>query len=145
MISVPMRDPREDPELHALVRRYVMPGRRYLKLGGPLLRMEEGEYGRFLRALREDARAVTAEEIGVLLEGGWRERRTAAWLVAVGGRTEFRERVGGLLRESEVCCAGASYAVTLASFGAERDAELLAAYLERYLRRPDLEIGRAHV
>lgn len=70
MISVPMRDPREDPELHALVRRYVLPGRRYLKLGGPLLRMEEGEYGRFLRALREDAGAVTAEEIGVLLEGG---------------------------------------------------------------------------
>ncbi len=105
MISVPMRDP-EDPELLALVHRYVLPGRRYLKLGGPLLRMEEDEYGRFLRALREDAGAVSAEEIGVLLEGGWRERRTAAWLVAVGGRTEFRERVGGLLLESEVCCAG---------------------------------------
>ncbi|MGW2894945.1 DUF6000 family protein [Streptomyces sp. NPDC001212] len=26
-----------------------------------------------------------------LLEGGWRERRTAAWLVAV---SEFRERLG---------------------------------------------------
>ncbi|MFE7675324.1 DUF6000 family protein [Streptomyces albidoflavus] len=145
MIGAPTRDPREDPELHALVRRYVMPGRRYLKLGGPLLRMEEGEYGRFLRALREDAGAVTAEEIGVLLEGGWRERRTAAWLVAVGGRTEFRERVGGLLLESEVCCAGLAYAVVLAGFGAGRDAELLAAYLERYLRRPDLGYDQAVV
>lgn len=141
----PMRDPREDPELLTLVRRYVLPGRRYLKLGGPLLRMEEGEYGRFLRALREDAEVVTAEEIGVLLEGGWRERRTAAWLVAVGGRTEFRERVGGLLLESQVCCAGLAYAVVLAGFGTGRDAELLAAYLERYLRRPDLGYDQAVV
>ncbi|NEC98961.1 hypothetical protein G3I57_27245 [Streptomyces albidoflavus] len=145
MISVPMRDPREDPELLALVHRYVLPGRRYLKLGGPLLRMEEDEYGRFLRALREDAGAVSAEEIGVLLEGGWRERRTAAWLVAVGGRTEFRERVGDLLLESEVCCAGLAYAVVLAGFGGGRDAELLAAYLERYLRRPDLGYDQAVV
>ncbi|MEY6566957.1 DUF6000 family protein [Streptomyces sp. PGLac3x] len=140
-----MRDPREAPELHALVHRYVLPGRRYLKLGGPLLRLEEEEYGRFLRALREDAGAVTAEEIGVLFEGGWRERRTAAWLVAVGGRAEFRERVGGLLLESQVCCAGLAYAVVLAGFGTGRDAELLAAYLERYLRRPDLGYDQAVV
>ncbi|MFE9801554.1 DUF6000 family protein [Streptomyces goshikiensis] len=33
---------------------------------------------------------------------------------------------------------GLAYCVALASFGTPRDADLLAAYLDRYLRRPDL-------
>lgn len=133
-----MRHAHEDAELLALVRRYVTPGRRYLKLSGSLLRMRTPEYDRFVRDLREDAGVITAQEIATLLEGGWRERRTAAWLVAVSRRTEFRERLGELLLASEVCCAGLAYCVALASFGTPRDADLLAAYLDRYLRRPDL-------
>ncbi|MGW1544119.1 DUF6000 family protein [Streptomyces sp. NPDC002309] len=133
-----MRHAHEDPELLALVRRYVMPERRYLKLSGSLLRMRSPEYDRFVRRLSEDSKAITAAEIATLLEGGWRERRTAAWLVAVSGRTEFRERLGELLLASEVCCAGLAYCVALASFGTRHDSELLVAYLDRYLRRPDL-------
>ncbi|WP_346342001.1 DUF6000 family protein [Streptomyces sp. SID2563] len=140
-----IHDPHGDPELPAPVRRYVTPQRRYLKLGGGLLRLEDPERGRFMRDLREDAGLITAEEIAELLEGGWRERRTAAWLVAVSGRTEFRERLGELLLASEVCCAGLAYCVALAGFGTERDAELLAAYLDRYLRRPDLGYDQAVV
>ncbi|MER6168245.1 DUF6000 family protein [Streptomyces violaceorubidus] len=133
-----IRDPRDDAELLALVRRYVTPGRRYLKLGGPLLDMQSPEYDRFVRDLREDAGLITADEIAMLLEGSWRERRTATWLVVVSRRTEFRERLGELLLASEVCCVGLAYSVALASFGTARDADLLAAYLDRYLRRPDL-------
>lgn len=133
-----MRRAHEDPELLALVRRYVTPERRYLKLGGSMLRMRSPEYDRFVRNLGEDAGVITATEITTLLEGGWRERRTAAWLVAVSRRTEFRERLGELLLASEVCCAGPSYCAALASFGTPRDSELLVAYLDRYLRRPDL-------
>ncbi|MER7492943.1 DUF6000 family protein [Streptomyces pharetrae] len=133
-----MRHAHEDPELLAVVRRYVTPERRYLKLGGPMLGLQGPEYDRFVRRLSEDAGAITAEEIAALLEGGWRERRTAAWLIAVSQRTEFRERLGGLLLASEVCCVGLAYCVALASFGTPRDAGLLAAYLDRYLRRPDL-------
>ncbi|MFG2358635.1 DUF6000 family protein [Streptomyces sp. NPDC048521] len=133
-----MRRAHEDPELLALVRRYVTPERRYMKLGGNLLRMQSPEYDRFVRRLSEDSKVITAEEITTLLEGGWRERRTATWLVAVSRRTEFRERLGELLLASEVCCAGSAYCVTLASFGTPRDSELLVAYLDRYLRRPDL-------
>jgi len=33
----------------------------------------------------------------VLLEGGRRERKTAAWLIAVAARTEFRNHIGELL------------------------------------------------
>ncbi|MGW0538119.1 DUF6000 family protein [Streptomyces sp. NPDC003032] len=133
-----IRDPRDDAELRALVRRYVTPERRYLKLGGSLLHMHSPEYDRFMRGLREDAGLITPDEIAVLLGGSWRERRTAAWLVAVSRRTEFRERLGELLLASEVCCVGLAYSVALASFGTKRDAELLAAYLDRYLCRPDL-------
>ncbi|MEU6026284.1 DUF6000 family protein [Streptomyces tauricus] len=133
-----IRHAHEDPELRALVRRYVTPERRYWKLSGSLLRMQSPEYDQFLRDLREDAELITADEIATLLEGGWRERRTAAWLVAVSRRTGFRERLGELLLASEVCCTGLAYCVALAGFGTPRDAELLSAYLDRYLRRPDL-------
>ncbi|GAA2978357.1 hypothetical protein JCM13580A_26910 [Streptomyces drozdowiczii] len=137
-INCVVRNPHDDAELSALVRRYVTPDRRYLKLGGGLLGMQGPDCDRFMRDLREDAGLITADEIAQLLEGGWRERRTAAWLIAVSRRTEFRERLGELLLASEVCCAGLAYSVALASFGTARDADLLAAYLDRYLRRPDL-------
>ncbi|MEU4142990.1 DUF6000 family protein [Streptomyces parvulus] len=133
-----IRHPQDNAELPALVRRYVTPERRYLKLGGGLLRMQSPECDRFMRDLREDAGLITADEIAKLLEGGWRERRTAAWLVAVSRRPEFREHLGALLLASEVCCAGLAYCVALSSFGTAHDADLLAAYLDRYLCRPDL-------
>ncbi|SCD36294.1 hypothetical protein GA0115245_12943 [Streptomyces sp. di188] len=98
-----------------------------------------------MRDLREDAGLITADEVAKLLEGGWRERRTAAWLVAVSRRTEFREHIGELLLASEVCCVGLAYCVALASFGTARDADLLAAYLDRYLCRPDLAYDQAVV
>ncbi|MFE6160719.1 DUF6000 family protein [Streptomyces sp. NPDC056486] len=133
-----MRHAYEDAELPALIRRYVTPGRRYLKLGGGLLRLQDPEYDHFARALGEDARLITPHELITLLKGGWRERRTAAWLIAVSHRTEFRERLGELLLASEMGGAGSAYCVALATFGTSDDAELLTSYLDRYLRRPDL-------
>ncbi|MET7645050.1 DUF6000 family protein [Streptomyces sp. NPDC005426] len=129
---------RRDPEIQDLFRRYCAPARRYLKLGGAVLRMPREEYELFVRALAADAKAVSDAELTALFEGSWRERRTAAWLAAVSRRDHFRERLGALLLESEVCCAGGAYCVALASFGTARDADLLANYLDRYLRRPDL-------
>ncbi|MEU4986281.1 DUF6000 family protein [Streptomyces sp. NPDC021969] len=140
-----IRDPRDAAESLALVRRYVTPERRYLKLSGSLLRMQTPEYDRFMRDLCEDAGLITTDEITTLLEGSWRERRTAAWLIAVSRRTEFRERLGELLLASEVCCVGLAYSVALASFGTERDADLLASYLDRYLCRPDLAYDQSVV
>ncbi|MGI5401422.1 DUF6000 family protein [Streptomyces sp. CA-135486] len=138
-----MRHAHEDPELLALVHRYVTPDRRYLKLGGSLLRLTKPERAQFTRKLGEAADEITPHELGILLEGGWRERKTAAWLIAVAGRAEFRERLGELLLASEVCCAGQGYCVALATFGTEADADLLAAYLDRYLLRPDLYYDQA--
>ncbi|UWE10266.1 DUF6000 family protein [Actinacidiphila bryophytorum] len=129
---------RHDPEIQDLFRRYCAPSRRYLKLGGAVVHMPRGEYKPFARALAADAQAISDAELTILFEGSWRERRTAAWLAAVSRRDHFREQVGALLLDSEVCCAGKAYCVTLASFGTARDADLLDAYLDRYLRRPDL-------
>jgi hypothetical protein len=133
---------RDDAETHALYRRYCLPGRRYLKLGGAVVHMPREEYEPFTRALAADAKTVTDAELTVLFEGSWRERRTAAWLAAVSRRGHFRELIGALLLESELCCAGRAYCVALASLGTPRDAELLTAYLDRYLRRPDLALDQ---
>ncbi|NEC67563.1 DUF6000 family protein [Streptomyces sp. SID9727] len=133
-----MRFAQDDRELLALVRRYVTPDRRYLKLGGAALGMAAPARAKFTRRLGKAAGVITPRELTVLLEGGWRERKTAAWLIAVARRTEFRERLGELLLASEVCYAGTAYCVTLATFGTRADADLIAAYLDRYLRRPDL-------
>ncbi|MFD9791497.1 DUF6000 family protein [Streptomyces sp. NPDC059070] len=61
---------------------------------------------------------------------------------AVSRREHFRDRLGALLLESEVCCTNRAHCVALARFGTAEDAGLLAASLDRYLRRPDLAYGQ---
>ncbi|MFI0967583.1 DUF6000 family protein [Streptomyces sp. NPDC021080] len=129
---------RHDPEIQDLFRLYCAPARRCLKLDGAVLHMPREEYEPFVHALAADAKAVSDAELTTLFEGSRRERRTAAWLAAVSRRGHFREHLRALLLESEVCCAGGAYCVALASFGTARDADLLAAYPDRYLRRPYL-------
>jgi len=87
--------------------------------------------------LVQAAREITPAELSILLEGGWRESKTAAWLVAIAGRTEFRSRIGELLLASAGPYGGA-YCITLATFGTSADADLVCRYLDRYLPRPDL-------
>ncbi|RCG15674.1 hypothetical protein DTL70_30495 [Streptomyces diacarni] len=134
-----MRRADEDPELLRLVRRYVTPGQRYLKLGGSVLGMTGRRRTRFARKLGQAAGRITLRELSVLLEGGWRERQTAAWFIAITRKTEFRGRLGELLLDSEVCFAGQAYCVALAAFSTPADADLLTAYLDRYLRCPELD------
>ncbi|WNM36088.1 DUF6000 family protein [Streptomyces sp. Li-HN-5-11] len=133
-----MRRADEKEEQLKLVRRYVTPDRRYLKLGGSLLGMSGRDRTKFLRKLGQAAGEISPRELDTLFDRGWRERKTAAWLVAVAGRSEFRDRLGELLLASEGPYAGMAYCVALASFGTRGDAGLLVAYLDRYLRRPDL-------
>lgn len=140
-----MRHVQSDPELQELVRRFVTPDRRYPRLGGSLLRLNQAERSAFVRDLAQAAYEITPAELGILFEGGWRERKTAAWLVAVAHRTEFRDLIGRLLLASEGPYAGAAYCVALAKFGCTADAELLSAYLDHYLSRPDLDYDQAVV
>jgi hypothetical protein len=134
-----MRHATTDPELLGLVRRFVTPGRRYLRLGGSLLRLSGPERVAFARELVRAASEITPAELDVLFEGGWRERKTASWLVVAAGRIEFRSRIGELLLASEGPYAGGAYCVTLATFGESADADLLCSYLDHYLLQSDLD------
>lgn len=133
-----MRHTDEEDERLRLIRRYVTPDRRYLKVGGALLGISGRDRAKFMKKLGKAAGEISPRELGVLLDGGWRERGTAAWLIAVAGRTEFRERLGELLLASEGPYAGQAYCVALATFGTSADVDPLAAYLDCYLPRPDL-------
>ncbi|MET8510088.1 DUF6000 family protein [Streptomyces sp. NPDC005077] len=81
---------------------------------------------------------ITAAELEALFAYEWRSRVTAAWLVGVGRRTSFRERIGGLLLDSEVCYSGKGHCFALARLGTQANVEILTAYLDRYLPRTDL-------
>ncbi|MFJ8883413.1 DUF6000 family protein [Streptomyces sp. NPDC102402] len=112
---------------------------RYLVLkSGRFLRPEWPHAERFAHHLIDDSATITDAELEALLGYEWRSRLTAAWLIGVGRRATFRERIGDLLLASEFCFSGSAYCFALARFGTHADAEILAAYLDRYLPRTDL-------
>ncbi|MCF2530903.1 DUF6000 family protein [Yinghuangia soli] len=131
----------DDPELRDLVVRFVRPGRRYMQLAGGMLQLSGPERDLFVGELVQAAREITPAELGVLFEGGWRERRTAAWLVAVSGRTDFRGRIGELMLGAGNPQIGA-YCITLATFRTSADADLVCAYLDRHSSQPELIYDR---
>jgi len=92
----------------------------------------------FTRHLIDDAATITDVELEALLGFEWRARLTAAWLVGVGRRSSFRDRISGLLLASEVCYSGRGYCFALARLGTHEDAEILTAYLDRYLPQVEL-------
>jgi hypothetical protein len=128
-------------QLDELRRRYVAAG--HLRLNYRILRLTDPERDRFVRDLARAAETITPHELGLLLDSGWRERKTAAWLIAIAGRTGFRQRLGELLLASRAPYAGPAYCIALATFGTTADADLLAAYLDHYLARPDLDYDQA--
>ncbi|WP_435185476.1 DUF6000 family protein [Streptomyces sp. bgisy126] len=112
---------------------------RYLVLkSGRFLRPEWPHGERFAHHLIDDAATITDAELEALLGYEWRSRLTAAWLIGVDRREQFRERIGDLLLASEVCYSGSAYCFALARFGTHADAEILTAYLDHYLPRTDL-------
>ncbi|WP_329099262.1 DUF6000 family protein [Streptomyces sp. NBC_01439] len=112
---------------------------RYLVLkSGRFLRPEWPHAEHFARHLIDDSATITDVELEALLGYEWRSRLTAAWLIGVGRRATFRERIGDLLLASEFCFSGSAYCFALARFGTHADAEILTAYLDHYLPRTDL-------
>ncbi|MFD0903613.1 DUF6000 family protein [Actinomadura sediminis] len=130
-----------------LVRHYVIanprPGvGRYLDLlHGNFTGLSDHERSRFLQDLRRDARQITNDELEFLLHSGelagWRERLTAAWLIGISRRVQFRESLARLLMDSELTYAGQGYCFALARFAEPKDADVLTAYLDHYLPRTD--------
>ncbi|QNS04343.1 DUF6000 family protein [Streptomyces xanthii] len=139
---MPAQHPREIGFGH-VIERYVTPkdtGRaRYFDLNsGRILRPGWPHAEVFARRMAEDAAVVTDAELSALLGYEWRSRVTGANLIGVGRRTSFREQLRELLLASDFCFAGSAYCFALARFGTAADAEILTAYLDRYLPRTDL-------
>ena len=131
-----------NPEVDATIRRYVTPraGRlgRYMRLlNGNFLALGAGKRRRFLRKLGRSARQVSDRELAILLDAGWRERLTAAWLIGLDRREQFRDRIGELLLASDSGYASQGYCLALARLATAADAGLLASYLETYLPQVD--------
>ncbi|MFG2592024.1 DUF6000 family protein [Streptomyces sp. NPDC048438] len=139
---MPFQHPEEIGYGH-VIERYVTrkdsdhPRYRDLK-SGRVLRPGWPHAERFTRQLIDDARTITDAELEAILGYEWRSRFTAAWLIGVGRRATFRERIGGLLLASEFCFSGGAYCFALARFGTNADAEILASYLDHYLPRTSL-------
>lgn len=106
-------------------------------LHGSVLELVEPQRTLSVRSLAVDARQVTDKELSTLLDSEWRSRLTAAWLIGLDRRTQFCQRLGELLLESNFVFAGQGYCFALARFGDISDAGLLVAYLDRYLPRLD--------
>ncbi|WP_433329664.1 DUF6000 family protein [Spirillospora sp. CA-294931] len=126
-----------DPANAKAIRRYVKgrgPSPRYRKLiGGQFTAWDRP----FRDALIRDARKIHDGDLDRLLSCGWRPRLTAAWLIGIDRRQQYRRTLHDLLLESAGPYAGRGYCFALARFGLNEDADILAAYLDRYLPRED--------
>jgi hypothetical protein len=126
--------PHEDPEILAAVRRYVMPDRRYAKLHGwNLMHMADNLRAEFGESLSTAAAQISNREVILLLRSDWRARLTAAWLVGITRRTEFRPLIRRLLPEEDASEAVKGLSFALARFGTREDADILVSYLDRAL------------
>ncbi|WP_178880099.1 DUF6000 family protein [Streptomyces acidiscabies] len=139
---MPFQDPAEIGYGH-VIERYVTRKEsghaRYFDLkSGRVLRPGWSQAGLFVRHLIDDAATITDAELEALLGYEWRARLTAGWLIGVDRRERFRARLGDLLLASEFRFSGGAYCFALARFGTHADAEILAAYLDRYLPHTDL-------
>jgi hypothetical protein len=74
----------------------------------------------------------------LLVDFNWRPRIVAAYFAAIEDLTELEEHIGRLFLRSDVCFAGAGYALALAMFNTPGSVAFLGKYLDHYLREKDL-------
>ncbi|MFC5266803.1 DUF6000 family protein [Kribbella qitaiheensis] len=137
------RSDQEKAQLLRASRRWVLRGRRYRYLMARAFVMPRFRQRWFQWRLRRAGRRVPAEDLAVLLEGGWRERLAAIWLVAAGRRADLRPVIERGLLGDVPSGDRWSYCPALACLGTKDDARILVAYLDRALARVPEEDGFA--
>lgn len=140
-----IRYPRDDdPELRALIERYLQPPHRHLKLlHANFLDLPDSKQGPFLDDLSEDARTIPEHDLKVLLSSEWRSNLTAAYLIAISARTRYRDELGQKLVDSHLVYAAQGYCIALASFGDAASARWLVRYLETWLPQTSRRFDQA--
>lgn len=105
-----------------------------------LARLDEQTFGAYAQAAQEITPDIVSQLLG---DFNWRLRIVGAYFAAIKGYEEFTDIMGVHLLQSEVCYAGYGYALAFAVFGSERAQDYLKAYLEYYLKRPELWYDQA--
>lgn len=75
----------------------------------------------------------------------WRSRQTGAYFSSIKNKQSFTKIIGTHLLKSEVCFAGAEYAITLAYFNTKEAIDYLETYLDYYLLKPALQFDQKQV
>ena len=107
-----------------------------------ITRMDDQTFAAFVEAAREITPDIVKQLLG---DFDWRPRIVGAYFAAIKGYEELTDILGVHLLQSEVCYAGAGYALAFAMFKNERAQDYLKAYLEYYLKQPDLWYDQADV
>jgi hypothetical protein len=103
---------------------------------------DDQTFAAFVQASKEVTPDVVRQLLG---DFNWRTRIVGAYFAAIKGYVEFTDIIGVHLLQSEVCYAGAGYALAFAMFQSERAQDYLKAYLEYYLKQADLWYDQADV
>jgi hypothetical protein len=107
-----------------------------------LARLDDQTFSAFAQA----AKTITPDVVRELLgDFNWRPRIVGAYFAAIKGYEELTDILGVHLLQSKVCYAGAGYALAFAMFQRERAQDYLKAYLDYYLKQPDLWYDQADV
>jgi hypothetical protein len=104
--------------------------------------LDDQTFAAFVQASKEVTPDVVKQLLG---DFDWRPRIVGAYFAAIKGYQEFTDIIGVHLLQSEVCYAGAGYALAFAMFQSERAQDYLKAYLEYYLKQADLWYDQADV
>jgi hypothetical protein len=107
-----------------------------------LANLDDQTFAAFVQASQEVTPDVVKQLLG---DFDWRPRIVGAYFAAIKGYEEFTDIIGVHLLQSEVCYAGAGYALAFAMFQSERAQDYLKAYLEYYLKQADLWYDQADV
>lgn len=99
-----------------------------------------------LEAFAKASKEITPQIVKQLLgDFDWRPRIVGAYFAAIKEYSEMKDIIGVHLLKSEVCYAGAGYALALAVFGDEQSKGYLEVYLDFYLKQKDLWFDQADV
>lgn len=107
-----------------------------------LARLDDQTFAAFVQAAKEITPDIVRELLG---DFDWRPRIVGAYFAAIKEYEELTDILGVHLLQSEVCYAGAGYALAFAVFKNERAQDYLKAYLDYYLKQPDLWYDQADV
>ena len=107
-----------------------------------IARLDDQTFAAFVEAAREVTPDIVRQLLG---DFDWRPRIVGAYFAAIKGYQELTDILGVQLLQSEVCYAGAGYALAFATFQSEQAQDYLKAYLDYYLKQPDLWYDQADV